>query len=250
MSNRFTTNQSRAILICAGVLILLCTFFFVFQRNMDSVTEIEKEARKYKNQVNYLSNLQMQVNELQGTKAENQKEMDAYMKEFPCKMTQQKAIENIEKMRIKSGVRILAVKPARERKFLDAGTFITLSAEEAEAAAQQEAAATGSAVAVSDVEKHPEKQQSVDKMIGKVMTYEVEMSGTMKQIMSAFDWVAANKEHMSVTSLNLAFDSSTGKLTGPVSINYFAMNGNGKPYEEPNISGITFGSKNVFGTFK
>lgn len=248
MSNRFTTNQSRAILICAGVLILLCTFFFVFQRNMDSVSEIEKEARQYKNQVNYLSNLQMQVNELQGTTAEHQKEMDAYMKEFPCKMTQQKAIENVEKMRTKSGVRILAVKPAKERKFLDAGTFITLDAENANVVEQQ--AATGSAVAVSDVEKNPEKQVTVDNMIGKVTTYEVEMSGTMKQIMSALDWVAANKEHMSVTSLNYSFDSSTGKLTGTAAINYFAMNGNGKPYDEPNISGITFGSKNVFGTFK
>lgn len=246
MGKRLTTNQSRAILICAGVLILLCTFFFVFQRNMDSVSELEKEARQYKTQVNYLSNLQMQVNELQGTTAEHQKEMDAYMREFPCKMTQQKAIENIEKMRLKSGVRILAVKSAKEQKFLDAGTFITLT--ETELAAQQ--AATGAAVAVSDVEEHPEKQVTVDNMIGKQTTYEIEMSGTMKQVMNALRWVASNKEHMSATSLNFSFDASTGKLNGVVSINYFAMNGNGRPYEEPNISGITFGAKNVFGTFK
>lgn len=248
MGNRLTTNQSRAILICAGVVILLCTFFFVFQKNMDSVSEIEKEARQYKNQVNYLSNLQMQVNELQGTTAEHQKEMDAYMKEFPCKMTQQKAIANVELMRVKSGVRILAVKAAKERRFLNAGTFITLDAENANAQEQQ--AATGGAVAVNTVEENPEKKTTVDNMIGKVMTYEVEMSGTMKQIMSALDWIAANKEHMSVTALNFAFDSSTGKLTGTAAINYFAMNGNGRPYEEPNISGITFGIKNIFGTFK
>lgn len=247
MNKRFTTNQSRAILICAGVLILLCTFFFVFQRNMDTVTELETESRKYKNQVNYLSNLQMQVNELKTTTVEHQEEMDSYMGEFPCKMTQEKAIENVERMRVKSGVRITAVKPSKERTFFHIGQFIKLDNENAQT---QTETATGSAVGVSQVEENPEKKVAVNEMVGKVTTYEVEMQGTMNQIMRAFDWVAKNKEHMSISSMSFSFDSSTGKLSGMVAVNYYAMNGNGNPYKEPNISGITFGTDNVFGTFK
>ena len=71
-----------------------------------------------------------------------------------------------------------------------------------------------------------------------------------KQIKKALDWISKNNEHMSTTNISLTYDSSTGKLSGTITVNYFAMNGNGVPYEEPDISGILIGSKNIFGTVK
>ena len=50
--------------------------------------------------------------------------------------------------------------------------------------------------------------------------------------------------------ISLSFDSSTGRLTGTLKVNFYSLNGNGVPYEEPDISGIVIGNKDVFGTFK
>ena len=88
------------------------------------------------------------------------------------------------------------------------------------------------------------------KMVGKVSCYEVELTGSRKQILKAFDWISGNKEPMSISAINLTFDNSTGKLTGTIAVNFFSLNGNGKPYEEPDISSIILGNKDVFGTFK
>jgi hypothetical protein len=87
-------------------------------------------------------------------------------------------------------------------------------------------------------------------MVGKCTSYELSVSGTLKQIKKALDWVSENKEHMSVTNIALTYDSSNGKLSGSLTVNFYAMNGNGVPYKEPNIQGITIGSGNIFGTVK
>ncbi len=242
MKKGLTTNQKRAIFICAGILILLCTFFFLFQKNMETVTQLETETNKYKSAVNYLSTMQLRVNEMQKTAPEHQSEMDSYTQEFPCRMTQQKAIYNVYQMMVDSGVRVTAVHPGVETKFLEAGQFLSFDA----AAAQEGAAvATGSAV-----EENPETKVSLDAMVGKATVYEIDLSGTMKQILKAVDWLAENKEHMAVDNLSLTFDASTGKLSGTMRVNYFALNGNGTKYKEPNISGIPIGTDNIFGTFK
>lgn len=103
---------------------------------------------------------------------------------------------------------------------------------------------------LSDVEKNPEKKVSVMKMVGKASPYEIELTGTKKQILKAIDWVAKNEEPMSVVSINLTFDNSTGKLSGTILVHFFSLNGNGKAYVEPDISGIILGNEDVFGTFK
>ncbi|MCH5265669.1 MAG: hypothetical protein J1F02_07195 [Lachnospiraceae bacterium] len=244
MKNGMSTNQKRAIFICAGILILLLTFFFVFQRNMETVLELETETNKYKSAVDYLSAMQMQVNEMQETAPEKQGEIDTYTQEFPCRMTQQKVIYNIYQMMTDTGVRITRISPGMERKFFEAGQFISLEGGENTSDAQTETV-TGSAV-----EENPETKVSLDAMVGKVTTYELEMTGTRNQILKSVAWIANNLEHMAVTNLSFSFDSSTGKLTGTMRVNYFAMNGNGAKYEEPNISGIQIGTDNIFGTVK
>lgn len=96
----------------------------------------------------------------------------------------------------------------------------------------------------------PEKKVPVNQMVGKVFSYEVEISGSRKQILQAFDWITNHQERMSLSKITLSFDSSNGKLTGTINMNFYCLNGNGVPYEEPDISGIVLGNKDVFGTFK
>ena len=95
-----------------------------------------------------------------------------------------------------------------------------------------------------------QEKVSVMKMVGKASPYEIELTGTKKQILKAIDWVAKNEEPMSVVSINLTFDNSTGKLSGTILVHFFSLNGNGKAYVEPDISGIILGNEDVFGTFK
>ncbi len=243
---KLSTTAKKAILISAGLVVLLCAFFFIFQRNQDTVTQIENQTRQFRNRVNYLSQLQIKVNELQETSEKHQKAVDTYTKEFPCMMTQQKAIYNVYLMMVKSGVRVTAIKPGEAIDFLKEGKIISAEEQQNQVSNTSET----EAASPSGIEASPEEQTTVDHMVGKYSSYEIEMTGTMKQIMKALDWVSDNKEHMAVTNTNLNYDVKTGKLTGTININYFELNGNGKPYKEPDVKGISIGTDSIFGVLK
>ena len=51
--------QKKIILIVSGIVILLVTFFLVFQKNQETVYTLEAESRNFQNQVNHLSSLQI-----------------------------------------------------------------------------------------------------------------------------------------------------------------------------------------------
>ena len=205
---------------------------------------MDSDTKGKRSQVEYLSNLQILVNEMQQTTEKAQQETLTNTQKYPCKMTQQKAISNIYELSVASGVRLRAISPTAERTFYKDGKFLQLSGEET----AEEGEAEGTEL--SEVEKNPEQKVSVMKMVGKVSCYEVELTGSRKQILEAFDWISGNKEPMSISAINLTFDNSTGKLTGTIAVNFFSLNGNGKPYEEPDISSIVLGNEDVFGTFK
>jgi Tfp pilus assembly protein PilO len=233
-------NQKRAVLIIAGVLILACTFFFVYQPSANTVLELETDTEHYRSQISYLSALQLQVTEMKKMSPAYKKEMNAYMKCFPSKMTQQLAIYNVYRLMIKTGIHISSISPGDEQIFYSAGTLSDSS----------DGSVSTDADAQSTVEENPEKEVSVHEMVGKYTSYDLSISGTLKQIKKALDWVSENKVHMSVTNIALTYDSSNGKLSGSLTVNFYAMNGNGVPYEEPDIKGITIGSGNIFGTVK
>lgn len=245
-------NQKRAVLIIAGVIILVCTFFLLYQPNSDTVLQLETETNHYQSQINYLSALQLQVNKLKEQTPKYEKEMLSYMKAFPCKMTQQKAIYNVYKMMVKTGIRVSAIQPGVEQIFLGAGKF-TDSAGVSSASPNNTSGNTSDAAGTasqSAVEVEPDKEVPVHEMVGKMTPYELNISGTLRQIKKALDWISKNDEHMATTNISLTYDSSSGKLSGTLTVNFFSMNGNGVPYEEPDIRGITIGSKNIFGTVK
>lgn len=242
-----STNQKRAVLIVAGVLILVCTFFFLYQPNSEKVTEIEEETSKYQNQINFLSSLQLQVNQMKTLTPAYERTMGEYMNEFPSRMTQPKAIYNVYQMMIKTGIEITAISPGEEQTFLGAGA-LTTSGDFTGKSADGGAADPAAAASPGGAEASPESEFPVNQMVGKYTPYNLTISGTLKQIKKALDWISGHKEHMATTAVALTYDSSTGKLSGTLTVNYFAMNGNGEPYEEPDIQGIVIGSPNIFGT--
>lgn len=244
MKKGMTTKQKRVILILAGVLILLLSFFLIFQKNMKTIQILQTKNVELSGQVDFLSNLQIRVNEMKKTTQKKQQEIENYAKEYPCKITQQHIISNLHDMQVASGLELRVVKPGTEQIFFQKGQLQALSNEDG--GASEEAKDTKK----SEVEMQPETKVPVNQMVGKVLMYEVEISGSRKQILKAFDWITNHQQRMSISKISLSFDTSNGKLTGAINMNFYCLNGNGVPYEEPDISGIILGNSDVFGTFK
>ena len=236
-----SSTAKKALLIIAGVLVCVLTYFLVFQPNLDEVTALEAESSKLQSEVNRLTAMQVAMEQLRPTAEQHEAEMDLYFAEYPSRMTEQKAIYNVYRMMVDTGMRVSSIQPAKDMTFMQGGALV--GGEEAVLTENMEDAEGAGASA----EASPETKVPISEIIGKITTYNLAVTGTKKEVMDALDWIAENSEHMSVGNLALSFDSSTGKLTGTIAVNYYSMNGNGIAYVEPDISGIVIGTKDIFG---
>ena len=57
MRKGLTTKQKRLILILAGILILLLSFFLIFQKNMETVQRLQTKNVELSGQVDFLLSL-------------------------------------------------------------------------------------------------------------------------------------------------------------------------------------------------
>ena len=234
-------TAKKALLIIAGVLVCVLTYFFVYQPNADEITSLEAESSKLQSEVNRLTTMQVAVEQMRPLAEQHESEMDLYFAEYPSRMTEQKAIYNVYRMMVDTGMRVSTIQPAKDMTFMQSGQLVggedavlTENMEEAEGA--------GASAEVS-----PETKVPISDIIGKITTYGMTVTGTEEEVMNALDWISNNSEHMSVGAVTLSADASSGKLSGTIMVNFYSMNGNGIAYVEPDISGIVIGSKDVFG---
>ena len=69
----------------------------------------------------------------------------------------------------------------------------------------------------------------------------------LKEIM---DYINENKNRMSVNNFSAAYDEGTGLVSGTTSINMYSVVGTDKEYVQQNLSGVSLGTDNIFGTLK
>lgn len=242
MKGKLTLAQTRVILLLAAVLLIVLTYFLIFQTNMDNARDFDEKTKKEKERIEYLTDLEKKANDLDIYTSLYTGEIDEFIKSFPVKLTQQQSLYLIYRMMIDTGIDIESVTAGAQVPFYYKGEV--LSSEGDQSAAQKASEAEGeeklSEISVVDMEE----------MIGSTARYTINMSGSTKQVYDALDWIRDyDKEKMSVDAVNLQFDSSTGKLQGSISANFYCMLGNGVPYKDPSIDSFTFGIDNVFGEF-
>ena len=77
------------------------------------------------------------------------------------------------------------------------------------------------------------------------LSYTVAYDGLKRSVES----ISRQPNRMTIDSIAVSFDDSTGLLEGSTVVNMFCLpDQEGKEYIEPNISGVVLGTKNIFGT--
>ncbi len=235
-------TAKKAIVIMAGFLVCVLTFFFVYQPNSDEITDLEAQSSKLQSEVNRLTGLQAMAAQMRPTAEQHETEMDMYFAEYPSRMTEQKAIYNIYRMMVDTGMDVTAIQPSRDMTFMQSGALVT---EEAAVSSENSEGASGAA---ASAEISPETKVPINEIIGKYATYQLQIEGKKSEVYDALDWISENSEHMSVGNVSLSRSGESNRLVGTIDVNFYSMNGNGIAYVEPDTAGIDIGSIEVFGT--
>lgn len=66
----------------------------------------------------------------------------------------------------------------------------------------------------------------------------------------AVKYINSEAGRMTVNSISASLDSSTGKLSGTVSVNLYSMSNTGSSYVSPDAGNVKLGTHNIFGTLE
>ena len=78
----------------------------------------------------------------------------------------------------------------------------------------------------------------------------MQFTGTYASLKDMVDYLADQVGRMTLDNVNASFDSTTGNLTGSITVNLFSMAGTGKAYTEPDAGSVAYGTDNIFGTIE
>ena len=241
MKGKVTLAQIRVILLLAAVLLIVLTYFLVFQKNMDKAADYDNMTRKEQERISYLTGLQSKADDLDIYTSLYTSDIDPFIQSFPVKLTQQKSIYLIYNMMVESGITVESVVPGNVTPFYYKGQVLDSASAQNHAQVNVDGQGEETLSEITVV--------SMDQMIGSKATYTINMAGETKDIFKALDWIRDNKEKMSVGNVNVQFDSSTGQLKGSIAVTFYCMLGNGVPYKDPDTSIFTYGMDKIFGEF-
>lgn len=243
-----TPGQKQLILIGTGVLLLIVSYFLVFRGNMQKASDLSAETKQLNSEIDRLTALQVEVNEMRNDAKTQQEVVNGFTVSFPSELPEESVIYNIYRLMVKSGLKISSIAYTDPQTFVIGGKYIPFDGRTYE---NLNVAVDPATEGTSEVELNPQTRVSLNQMIGKTVGCTLSISGTQKQVFKAIDWVEQNDSPMSITNLNLSFDSSTGLLSGSIQVFFHAMNGNGVTYEDPvDVDDFDTGVKSLWGIVK
>lgn len=250
-----STRDKKLLIILAGVAILALTYFLVFIPQSNKRDSLKSENMNMKSQYNQISALAAKADDYTKKTKDMSDAMQQVYDNFPSYLQIENGImdavaiekstnTNITELTVGSPTAIDVNNPTGEAgtasssgSSSDSSTTDSSNADSLQSF-QTADGSTSSSSAKSTVTGY----QLYD--VSTVMAFKTEYHG-LKAMLGK---VIGSSQKKTISTLNVSFDDSTGKLTGEMLVDSYFLYGLDKPYEAPYIPAVPHGTNNLFGT--
>lgn len=260
---KISDSDKRLLIIFFAIVILACSYFFIFNKGMTKASELEAQNEQDSAKVQQMQQMEASLPQVKEN-IENMKQTQAdIIARYPSDMTTEKTIESLQDYEDHSSdFHITDITFAMRMPLVGAvdTTAAGSSTDETDSSADTADgvadSATGDTSATADTQSAGEKTDdaaadaSADTM-GNVtgyyasigIRYEASYNGLKEMIA----YVNAFQDRTTITQFTAAFDDATGKLTGEMTLNMYYITNTGKEYVPPVFDFMPKGVSNIFG---
>lgn len=266
MDMNISMRDKKILLMFLGVGVFAAGYFFGYRPQMEEAQSIQVSNESLQERLDEL--LKLAENKdyyLEETESLNAK-VDEYTSAFPADIRPEDGIVLSMNMENSLDMQISNV-GLGTREFvaaLDGSTEDPLANMPDQTLSEQANAQTQSQIDEiegTDVQGDKERQAASDAEVANLsdtltspVLYRIQDSmqftGTYASLKDMVDYLADQAGRMTLDNVNASFDSSTGNLSGSITVNLFAMAGTGKTYTEPDAGSVAYGTSNIFGTIE
>lgn len=242
----------KVIYIFVAILVAAGAYMFGISKNMDKRSELAEQNTQLEQRLEDLKRKNDQSEQVQAEIDAMNVEIEEICNRFPGRLTEQKVYYIVDDLMEKTGVEINSIAVSLNNMFYSNGIAPEYElgnnvADDGYIPADE--LPEGAVVEDTAAEEGTEEQADYNNLAAYETTVTVPFSGEYDEIKSMIDYITQHEDHMSVGTMSASFDTATGLVSGSLIINMYALSGNGKPYEEPQIEGIGTGVTNIFGSY-
>ena len=259
---KISDSDKRLLIIFFAIVLLACSYFFVFNKGMNKASELEAQNAEDRAKVQQMQQMEASLPQVK-EKIENMKQTQAdIIAKYPSDMTTEKSIESLQDYEdhssdfhitdITFAMRMPLVGTA-DTTAADSSTDAADSSTEtadgaADSAADDTSATTDTTADTQSTEDGTDDAATDASVVAGYyasigIRYEASYSGLKEMIA----YVNEFKDRTTITQFSAAFDDATGKLTGEMTLNMYYITNTGKDYVPPVFDFMPKGVSNIFG---
>lgn len=261
---KISDSDKRLLIIFFAIVLLACSYFFVFNKGMNKASELEAQNAEDRAKVQQMQQMEASLPQVKEN-IENMKQTQAdIIAKYPSDMTTEKSIESLQDYEDHSSdFHITDITFAMRMPLVEAADT-TAAGSSADTADETTDGTTDSAADDTSVttDTTADTQSTGDgtddattdasaDTSGNVagyyasigIRYEASYSGLKEMIA----YVNEFKDRTTITQFSATFDDATGKLTGEMTLNMYHITNTGKDYVPPVFDFMPKGVSNIFG---
>lgn len=260
---KISDSDKRLLIIFFAIVILACSYFFIFNKGMTKASELEAQNEQDSAKVQQMQQMEASLPQVKEN-IENMKQTQAdIIAKYPSDMTTEKSIESLQDYEDHSSdFHITDITFAMRMPLVGAAdtTATGSSTDETDSSADTADGAADSAAddtsAAADTQSAGEKTDdaaadasadTVGNVAGYYASIGIRYEASYNGLKEMIAYVNAFQDRTTITQFTAAFDDATGKLTGEMTLNMYYITNTGKDYVPPVFDFMPKGVSNIFG---
>lgn len=260
---KISDSDKRLLIIFFAIVILACSYFFIFNKGMTKASELEVQNEQDSAKVQQMQQMEASLPQVKEN-IENMKQTQAdIIAKYPSDMTTEKTIESLQDYEDHSSdFHITDITFAMRMPLVGAvdTTAAGSSTDETDSSADTADGAADSAAgdtsATADTQSAGEKTDdaaadasadTVGNVAGYYASIGIRYEASYNGLKEMIAYVNAFQDRTTITQFTAAFDDATGKLTGEMTLNMYYITNTGKEYVPPVFDFMPKGVSNIFG---
>lgn len=260
---KISDSDKRLLIIFFAIVILACSYFFIFNKGMTKASELEAQNEQDSAKVQQMQQMEASLPQVKEN-IENMKQTQAdIIAKYPSDMTTEKSIESLQdyedhssdfhitditfamRMPLVGAVDTTAAGSSTDETDSSADTAdgaADSAAGDTSATADTQSAGDGTDDAAADA-----SADTVGNVTGYYASIGIRYEASYNGLKEMIAYVNAFQDRTTITQFTAAFDDATGKLTGEMTLNMYYITNTGKEYVPPVFDFMPKGVSNIFG---
>ena len=260
-------RDKKILLMFMGIVLFVVGYLFGYKPQMEKAAQIEASNAPLQERLNELLDMAANKDFYVKETEEMQGKISDYCKEFPLTVREEDGIVLARNMETAMDMQITNVGLGTKEfiSSLDGSTsedLVNMPEETMSEQANEQTQTQIDEIEGTDSQAQEEQQEAVEaateeaaagSSVGPILfrTQDtLQFNCTYSSLKEAVGYLAGQSGRMTLDNVSASFDSTTGNLTGTMTVNLYSMIGAENTYTEPDAGSVSYGTKNIFGTIE